>query len=128
LEEGVMKSKLRTWSIALAAFALVAEGALGGELFSVSITAQEGQTLACSAVNVGRKNTQMHIDLFEGTEYTGEKGDPGTSFPPGGSTGASHAGPITAFCRVTFSGNKKNVRAHIQVSEDGVPLVAVPVQ
>jgi hypothetical protein len=123
-----MTGKLRVSSIGMLVFAVAAGGAQAGEMFSARLGSQEGQTLSCTAVNVGRKDVQMHVELFETGEYDGTPGSPGTSFPPGGSTGTSTSGVLNAFCRLTFSGNKKNVRAAIQVIEDNRVVAALPLQ
>jgi hypothetical protein len=118
------------WAVSIVALgcALAAGQAGAGELFSAPVTATEGQTLSCTAVNASRKQVRLHVDLFEGTEYDGTPTSSGTVFGPGGSSGAAHGGPITAFCRVSHSGNKKNVRAMIQVSESGTILAMMPLQ
>jgi hypothetical protein len=128
LEEHGMKGKLRVLSIGLMAGATAAGGARAGEMFSARLSAQEGQSLSCAAVNVGRKDVQMHVELFESGEYDGTPGSPGTSLPPGGSTSTSSPGPRNAFCRLTYSGNKKNVRAAIEVSESNVVTAVLPLQ
>jgi hypothetical protein len=123
-----MKGKLGTAWIVVAGCALSAGSASAGELFSARLGAQDGQTLSCTAVNVGRKEVRLNVDLFETGEYDGTPGAQGSSFPPGGSSGSSTAGPISAFCRVTYSGNKKNVRASIQVTQDNSVVSVLPVQ
>ena len=107
---------------------MTAGSAWAGELFSARLGAQDGQTLSCTAVNVGRKDVRLNVNLFETGEYDGTPGSQGSSFPPGGSSGASSVGPVHAFCRVTYSGNKKSVRAAIQVTEANVVVAVLPVQ
>jgi hypothetical protein len=129
VEEREMKGKLLAASIATIGCALAAGSAGAGELFSARLGATDAQTLVCSAVNVGRKDVQMEVELFETGQYDGTPADPvGTSFPPGATTSASSVGPITAFCRLTYSGNKKNVRAVILVSEDNSVVATLPLQ
>ena len=123
-----MKGKIRVLSIGWLAGATAAAGAHAGEMFSARLSAQEGQTLSCTAINVGRKSVPMNVDLFELGEYDGTPGSAGDSFPPGGSSGASIAGPANGFCRVTYSGSKKNIRAAIQVSESNVVTAVLPLQ
>ena len=123
-----MKGKIRVLSIGWLAVATAAAGAHAGEMFSARLSAQEGQTLSCTAINVGRKDVPMRIDVFEADEYDGTPGSVGNAFPPGGSTGASLAGPANGFCRLTYSGSKKNVRASIQVSESNVVTAVLPLQ
>jgi hypothetical protein len=123
-----MKGKLRVLSIGVIACAIGASSTRAGEMFSARLGSQEGQALSCTAINVGRKDVRMSVDLFEAGEYDGTPGTPGTSFGPGGSTGASTSGVVNAFCRVTYSGNKKNVRAAIQVTEGNVVVAVLPLQ
>jgi hypothetical protein len=123
-----MKNGRRTGSIVFIGCALLAASAGAGELFSARLGAAGGQTLSCTALNVGRKDVRLTVDLFEPGEYDGTPGSQGSSLPPGGSSGASALGPFAAFCRVTYSGNKKSVRASIQVIQAGSVVAALPVQ
>jgi hypothetical protein len=123
-----MKSKLRALSIGWVASVTSVGSAHAGEIFSPRLGALEGQSLSCTAVNVGRKNVQMHVELFETGEYDGTPGTQGTSFPPGASSGSSSPGPRVAFCRLTFSGSRKNVRAAIEVTEGSSIVAVLPLQ
>jgi hypothetical protein len=123
-----MNGKLRALSIGMLTWMAAEGSAHAGEMFSARLASQEGQALSCAAVNVGRKDVRIEVTLFESGEYDGTPGIAGTSFPPGGVTSASISGGASAFCRVTFSGNKKNVRASIQVSEANVVVAVLPVQ
>ena len=121
-----MKRFLAAILIGVSGGAFVAPSASAGELFSGFINAGAAQSLVCVAANVGKKDVRVLVELFTAGEYDGTPGEATNTFAPGASSIDLLSGSVTAFCRVTFSGSKKGIRAVVRVIDADGLVAAVP--
>src|SRR5262249_40136122 len=105
----------------------------------ITVRGGGGDFASCSLANVGTKpltsvppapNIQIQLFDLSGTDIT-TFNSCGASLAPGGICDASvsPAGFTFVYCKVTFSGSKKDARASLKREDGGDnTLVAVPVQ
>jgi hypothetical protein len=85
-----------------------------GSVYSPIVAVGNGSLLQCTALNAGKKAIDLSVAIFNSAGGLIEGSDcpdrePGT----GCITGA--LGDVLGYCRVTYSGSKKNVRRGLQV-------------
>jgi hypothetical protein len=119
-----MKGLYRVMIVGLAVFGVTGVAGAATLITPLLHTSSASETLQCNAVNGGTTTiSSMTVDIT----VLGSSVMSGTclNLTPGRFCAVTAPGPLGAFCKVTFGGSAKNVRAVLQVDDSSSAITSV---